>query len=176
MTTYRFVCRNCGREFEADTPTLKRFCSRECWVEGRTAEYGEWPKPSTRQGFGIAFRNAVSDHVQAAKARIRIEDRKRICYWCGFPVGDDGEFHHVRPFADLIEEFLEEHGLSRDDIEIDAPEDRRKATFRLADPEVRHAWQNYHQKHGELVPVHSGHCHRMADATVARSDRKGRQG
>jgi len=167
VRTYHFTCLNCGLDFEAKTSNTKKFCSEDCWMAGRESLYGQWPRPCMRNGFNLAFRNAIKDHVRSAKSRYRIEGKKHLCHWCGFPV-DDGEWHHVVPISDLIERFLVASGLSRDDIEIIAPDDRRKPSFRIADIDIKHAWQNFHQKHGELVPVHTGACHRMSDLAAQR--------
>ena len=99
-------CQVCGKPFEHWKGYLRKFCSRKCYV---SQQHGEG-NPNWKGGrLSLAQLIRASDKNRKLIARILIRD-KYTCQICG-QVGGDLEVDHIKPFSDILEDFLQKYAV-----------------------------------------------------------------
>jgi hypothetical protein len=124
--------------------------------DGREIEFSYlkciYPK-THKQKVMRAFREAIADQIIEFKKKYFKKNKPAKCQVSRKPITwYNCHVDHVIPFKVLVEQFLKEHNLTFDDIEIeDSPIENRPP--RIKDENLRHAWQEFHKKHAILRVV-----------------------
>ena len=144
-----------------------KFCTEECWITGRE-EYCPLPSDRNRWGLIRAFRMVSKLWDWRNKRMWTMAGLQPTCVTCGLPVPiSELQAHHKTPYGMIVDAFLEEEGLTRDEVPLIRVISGRRAlrfgSYRIDDQDLRIRWGNHYRLHVILEPVHRGECHQMAD-------------
>lgn len=105
---------------------------------------------SAKQNVSAACREAI--HDQIATYREACEIIGLDCGVCGYAIGaEPGHIDHVKPFAELLDGWLAQEGLTFEQIGIRETELRPY----IADTALAARWSAYHDRHAELRITHA---------------------
>ena len=122
---------------------------------------GGWSISSIRS----AFRAEVSDQTQAYKTKVIAQGK--MCPISGHALSwDTTDIDHVLPFSDLLKDFLKQHGLTLNQVEV-FQEPGNAGAHRLVDRNLADVWSAWHKEHAELRALWRD-AHRSKEGQVIR--------
>jgi Protein of unknown function (DUF3223) len=141
------------------------------WLHRLNGHSSDWSylkciSPSGPEQLALAgFRNAVGDTVVAfldAHGHAKIGS---ACPLSGIVItAQNMQSAHVRPFGDIVREFLAGEGIELSQITV-MPSRDRQTMVQLADAALRERWHEYHQSSAALmVATDIGNRHRPKGA------------
>jgi len=103
-STITSYCQICGKPFEHWKGYSRKFCSRQCYARQQQGEGN-----SNWKGGRLTLAQLIRQCDKNRKLIAQVLKRdKYTCQLCGV-IGGDLEVDHIKPFADILEEFLQKY-------------------------------------------------------------------